>query len=74
MSGKLIKSMPGIKNCPFCGGKVELMSLMTSMKMFYCTDYKNCGAVVSFDNPSCNYGGDRKKIEAWNRRVTNDET
>ena len=61
--------MGNIKNCPFCGGKVEFMSMLTGMKMFYCKNYQNCGAVVSFDNPACNLGGDKPKIRAWNRRA-----
>lgn len=58
-----------IKKCPFCGSAVTFMTIITGMKMFYCKNYRECGAVVSFDNPRCNLS-DRAKIEAWNRRVT----
>jgi hypothetical protein len=58
-----------LKPCPFCGGKVELMSLMTPIEMFYCLNYKECGAVVSFNNEICNReAGNKHKIRAWNRR------
>ncbi len=36
--------MAEIKNCPFCGSKVELMNLATPIRMFYCTNYRECGA------------------------------
>ena len=59
-----------LKPCPFCGGKVELMNLFTPLKMFYCLNYKECGAVVSFNNPKCDHEkGDVQKIRAWNRRA-----
>lgn len=62
--------MNDLKPCPFCGGKVTLMTLMTGINMFYCKNYKYCGAVVSFDNPVCNREkGDSGKIKAWNRRA-----
>lgn len=64
--------MAEIKNCPFCGEKVELMNLFTPIRMFYCTNYRECGAVVSFDNHLCNReAGDRHKIKCWNRRADN---
>lgn len=63
--------MNELKKCPFCGSNVTLMTLFTGMKMFYCKNYKDCGAVVSFDNPKCNVS-DAAKINAWNRRVTDE--
>ena len=60
-----------LRPCPFCGGEVELMNLFTPIKMFYCTNYQTCGAVVSFDNPQCNRDEyDVHKIQAWNRRAS----
>lgn len=59
--------MDSIKSCPFCGSKVDFMTLMTGLKMFYCKNYKDCGAIVSFDNPAANHF-DKAKIECWNRR------
>lgn len=63
--------MAELKPCPFCGGRVELMNLMTPIKMFYCLNYQTCGAIVSFDNPLANRF-DKAKVEAWNRRATDD--
>lgn len=63
-----------LKRCPFCGSEVVLMNLFSSMKMFYCKNYQNCGAVVSFDNKECNTErGDTAKIRAWNRRAKNEK-
>lgn len=65
--------MDSIKSCPFCGSKVDFMTLMTGLKMFYCKNYRDCGAIVSFDNPAANRF-DQAKIECFNRRsVTNGE-
>ena len=62
--------MNELKACPFCGRKVELMSLFTGMKMFYCTNYQECGAVVSFNNEKCDTEkGNKHKIKCWNRRA-----
>lgn len=63
--------MNEIKKCPFCGSRVDFISLFTGMKMFYCSNYKECGAVVSFNNEKCdNEEGNDNKIMCWNRRVT----
>ena len=64
--------MNELKKCPFCGSNVVLMTLFTGIKMFYCKNYDECGAVVSFDNPKCNSDNDKAKIESWNRRITDD--
>lgn len=70
MSNKLIKPLPEVKSCPFCGSRVDYMNLFTPIPMFYCSDHQGCGAVISFDNPRCNKGGDRERIEAFNRRAS----
>lgn len=59
-----------IKKCPFCGSVVDLMGLMTGLKMFYCRNHIGCGAIVSFDTSDCNLEkGDANKIRHWNRRT-----
>lgn len=73
MSNKLIKPLPEVKQCPFCGSRVDYMNLFTSVAMFYCSNHQGCGAVISFDNPVCNHGDDRAKINAFNRRVPDDK-
>jgi len=60
-----------LKRCPFCGAEVTYMSLATPMKMFYCQNYRNCGAIVSFDNPYANRF-EKARLAAWNRRVNDD--
>ena len=63
--------MADIRPCPFCGGKVELINLFTPMRMFYCTNYKECGAVISFNNEICDReAGDKHKIRYFNRRAS----
>ena len=58
-----------IKTCPFCGSRVKYTTLVTGMKMFFCNNYKECGAVVSFNTPECNVTQkDFEGIKAWNRR------
>ena len=47
------------------------MTLMTGLKMFYCKNYEDCGAIVSFDNPAANRF-DKAKVECWNRRTHDD--
>ena len=60
--------MSDLKPCPFCGSEVTFMNLMTPLKMFYCKNYRDCGAIVSFDNDAANRF-DGAKIKAWNRRA-----
>ena len=56
-----------LKSCPFCGSPVVYMTLFTGMKMFYCKNRRECGAVVSFDNHACNNPhNDSARIAAWN--------
>ena len=63
--------MDSIKSCPFCGSQVDFMTLVTGLKMFYCNNYQECGAIVSFDNPAAN-NFDKAKIECWTRRTNDD--
>ena len=60
--------MAELKPCPFCGSPVDFMTLMTGLKMFYCKNYKECGAIISFDNPAANHF-DKAKVKCWNRRT-----
>jgi len=48
---KLIKPL---KNCPFCGAKVHEAEGIAGLLFFACTNYKDCGAMVSFNNELCN--------------------
>ena len=62
-----------LKRCPFCGSQVDLMTLFSGIKMFYCRNHARCGAIVSFDNKKCNdEKGETEKIKAWNRRCVHD--
>ena len=63
--------MEELRVCPFCESPVNFMTIMTGLKMFYCKNYKDCGAIVSFDNPVAN-NSDKAKIECWNRRTNDD--
>lgn len=48
---KLIKPL---NTCPFCGAKVHEAEGIAGLLFFTCTNYKDCGAIVSFDNKRCN--------------------
>lgn len=43
-----------LKPCPFCGSKVRIAEGIRGLLFFACTNYKNCGAMISFDNDMCN--------------------
>ena len=43
-----------LKPCPFCGGKVKEAEGIGGLLFFACMNYKNCGAMISFDSPICN--------------------
>lgn len=60
-----------LKPCPFCGGKAEMVTEYSDPfecgGVIYCVD---CGAKIEF---GC--GGEVRlnAVEAWNRRVKDDE-
>lgn len=70
MSNKLIKSSKSyeLKSCPFCGSRVGETNGFMGFRMFVCTNYKGCGATVSFD---CDYANEKpeRAVELFNRRV-----
>lgn len=56
-----MKSRINLKPCPFCGGKVEIVTgLLKGLTMIHC---KQCGSLTSFQK---NEKAD-KAIEMWNR-------
>lgn len=58
-----------IKPCPFCDGIVKVIKSPIGVIFFKCEE---CGCIVSFDTKKCNKHPE-KAIEAFNRRVRNDE-
>lgn len=63
-----------LKNCPFCGAKVEIIRpypLMKALKLvrFVCTN-PNCKAKVEFDNIRADYDEEAAR-EMWNGRCEN---
>lgn len=63
-----------VRDCPFCGAKVNVSHGALHIAPFYffkCKN-KNCGAVVSFDNLAANIDP-KKAMENWNRRETSNE-
>ena len=74
MGSRLIKQIDipkEVKNCPFCGQKATMTVGITGLKAIVCTDYRNCGAYVTFDNPLANRNSEAT-ILFWNRRAKND--
>lgn len=41
---------PKSRECPFCGAPTYEVVSVTGMKCVRCTNKKNCGAIVSFNN------------------------
>lgn len=54
--------------CPFCGGEVVSTTGAYGAQLFHCGQ---CGANVSFLGAESK--GDKKAIEAWNRRRNSEE-
>lgn len=58
-----------VRECPFCGAKVNVSHGALHIAPFYffkCKN-KNCGAVVSFDNYEANMQPE-KAVKYWNER------
>lgn len=55
-----------LRECPFCGGKVQIIKTLLKSYTFMCD---NCGANVLF-NLGRNEG---ESIESWNRRTRNEQ-
>ncbi len=63
--------MKGLKSCPFCGSKVEIVHPLFDIFSYECTNKKDCGATILFT-----YDGwqedTSKSIDAFNRRCKDD--
>ncbi len=57
-----------LKPCPFCGGKVSEAIGVMGLRFFTCGNYKECGAIMSFDQKAANENPWKAKI-MYNRRV-----
>lgn len=45
------------KPCPFCGARADVIESITGMDLIACSNYKGCGAIVSFNNKDCDERG-----------------
>ena len=68
MSSKLADKQE-LKACPFCGSKVNVVGGIGGIQMFTCVNFRDCGAVMSFNNPIADHFPDKAKIY-YNRRST----
>lgn len=69
-----IESKIELKNCPFCGGSVEVKKGALGGTFFYCENEKECGAAVSFIKNEKNSKGafeQENPINNFNRRAEN---
>lgn len=58
-----------LKTCHFCGSKVETLEMIGGLTGVCCTNYSECGAIVSFNNEKCDSNSEKYTPEFWNRRV-----
>lgn len=56
------------KPCPFCGAPAHEIETAVGIPMIACSNYKGCGALVSFNNPACDEHG-VSPVEFFNRRA-----
>lgn len=56
------------RECPFCGAPTYEVVSVTGMKCVRCTNKKNCGAIVSFNNKDCDERGVSPAVY-FNRRA-----
>lgn len=59
---------PRSRECPFCGAPTYEVVSVTGMKCVRCTNKKNCGAIVSFNNKDCDERGVSPAVY-FNRRA-----
>ena len=63
-----IKLKKELKPCPFCGCPVREAEGIGGLLFFTCTNYAECGAMISFDQETANLHPE-KAIEMYNRRT-----
>jgi len=56
-----------LKRCPFCGGKVAEAEGIGGLLFFSCMNFKDCGAIISFDQALANKHPDIAR-KMFNRR------
>lgn len=56
------------KPCPFCGARANEIETMAGTTMIACSNYRGCGALVSFNNAGCDERG-ASPVEYFNRRA-----
>lgn len=53
---------------PFCGARADEIETIVGASMIACSNYKDCGALVSFNNADCDERG-ASPVEYFNRRA-----
>lgn len=62
----------GCKPCPFCGAPVTVRLMRKGPDFIACTNKRECGAIVSFNNTPCDCFG-ASPVDYFNRRASADE-
>ena len=61
----------GCKPCPFCGAPVTVRLMRKGPDFIACTNKRECGAIVSFNNTPCDCFG-ASPVDYFNRRASDE--
>lgn len=63
----------GCKPCPFCGSPVTIRLMQKGPDFIACTNKRECGAIVSFNNIPCDCFG-ASPVDYFNRRPSDEQS
>lgn len=62
----------GCNPCPFCGAPVTVRLMRKGPDFIACTNKRECGAIVSFNNTPCDCFG-ASPVDYFNRRTSDEQ-